>query len=67
MALIGWILSFTCLFAGLALRQDLHPAGRLDRDTTGLVLLTSDGRSVRRMLGSENAPARWGIIGIIND
>ena len=31
------------------------------------VLLTSDGRSVRRMLGSENAPARWGIIGIIND
>jgi ethanolamine utilization protein EutN len=31
------------------------------------VLLTSDARSVRRMLGSENAPARWAIIGIIND
>ena len=31
------------------------------------VLLTSDGRSVRRMLGAENAPARWAIIGVIND
>jgi ethanolamine utilization protein EutN len=30
------------------------------------VLLTSDGRSVRRMLGSDNAPARWAIIGVIN-
>ncbi|MAP43766.1 MULTISPECIES: hypothetical protein [Sphingobium] len=27
MALIGWILSFTCLFAGLALRQDLPIGG----------------------------------------
>jgi len=31
------------------------------------VLLTSDGRSVRRLLNSDNAPARWAIIGIIND
>jgi len=30
------------------------------------VLLTSDGRSVRRMLGAENTPTRWAIIGIIN-
>ncbi len=27
MALIGWILSFICLFAGLALRQDLPIGG----------------------------------------
>ena len=31
------------------------------------VLLTGDGHYVRRMLGAENAPARWAIIGIIND
>ena len=30
------------------------------------VLLSSDSRSVRRMLGTDNAPARWAIIGIIN-
>ena len=31
------------------------------------VLLSSDGRSVRRMLGADDAPARWAIIGIINN
>ena len=30
------------------------------------VLLSSDSQSVRRMLGTDNAPARWAIIGIIN-
>ncbi|EQB12219.1 hypothetical protein RLDS_20930 [Sphingobium lactosutens DS20] len=29
MALIGWILSFICLFAGLALRQDMPIGGSL--------------------------------------
>jgi 16S rRNA pseudouridine516 synthase len=31
------------------LRRDLHPAGRLDADTTGLVLLTSDGQWSHRI------------------
>ncbi|GIT28360.1 MAG: hypothetical protein Ct9H300mP1_04060 [Planctomycetaceae bacterium] len=31
------------------------------------VLMTSDGRSVRKLLNDDTAPARWAIIGIIND
>ncbi|WP_207062546.1 16S rRNA pseudouridine(516) synthase RsuA [Motiliproteus sp. SC1-56] len=32
-----------------ALREGLHPAGRLDRDTTGLVLLSDDGDWTHRV------------------
>ncbi|KAF4721839.1 hypothetical protein FOZ63_028111 [Perkinsus olseni] len=31
-------------------RGQLHPVGRLDRDTTGLLLLSSDGDCTNRML-----------------
>ncbi len=31
-------------------RRDLFPAGRLDKDTTGMVLLTDDGEYAHRML-----------------
>ena len=31
-------------------RRDLFPAGRLDRDTTGLLILTDDGEFAHRML-----------------
>lgn len=31
------------------LRRDVHPAGRLDADTTGMVLLTSDGQWSHRI------------------
>ena len=31
-------------------RRDLFPAGRLDKDTTGLLILTDDGQMAHRML-----------------
>lgn len=39
MALIGWIVSFIGLFAGLALRQDM-PVGGSDRIATLLIALS---------------------------
>ena len=40
------------------LRRDLHPAGRLDRDTTGLVLLTSDGDWSHRLTSPNHQCAK---------
>lgn len=40
------------------LRRDLHPAGRLDRDTTGLVLLTSDGDWSHRLTSPNHECAK---------
>ncbi len=35
-------------------RKDIFPAGRLDKDTTGLVLLTDDGDLAHRILAPKN-------------
>ncbi|MCR9291104.1 MAG: EutN/CcmL family microcompartment protein [bacterium] len=31
------------------------------------VILTSDGRAIREMLGVENSPIRWAVMGIADD
>lgn len=40
------------------LRRDLHPVGRLDRDTTGLLLLTTDGQWSHRISSPKNECAK---------
>ena len=41
-------------FGGYAPRHRVYPVGRLDRTTSGLILLTSDGRVVNSVLRGEN-------------
>jgi ethanolamine utilization protein EutN len=36
----------------------------LGSDHGSQVILTSDGKGVRQMIGSDNTPVRWAIIGI---
>lgn len=44
------------------LALDRHGAGRGDR-----VLLSSDGRGLRELLGKLNTPARWWTLGIVDE
>jgi ethanolamine utilization protein EutN len=61
------------LLVGQALNADLQPFGdpQLTLDQLGagagdVVVVTSDGRGLRQMLGHDNSPARWYTIGIVD-
>ncbi len=61
------------LLIGQALGADLQPYGdpqlTLDRLGAGagdIVVVTSDGKGLRDMLGHDNSPARWFTIGIVD-
>jgi 23S rRNA pseudouridine2604 synthase len=43
------------IIAFLGHPERIFPVGRLDKDTTGLILLTNDGQIVNRILRAENA------------
>ena len=40
-------------------RRGLFPAGRLDKDTEGLLILTDDGDFAHRMLAPKKHVAKW--------
>lgn len=61
------------LLLGQALDRDLKPYGdpQLTLDQLGagigdVVIVTSDGKGLREMLGHDNSPARWYTIGLID-
>lgn len=61
------------LLLGQALDINMQPYGdpqlTLDQHGAGagdVVIVTSDGRGLREMLGHDNSPARWFTIGIVD-
>jgi 23S rRNA pseudouridine2604 synthase len=55
---------------GYVSRNRIYPVGRLDKDTSGLILLTSDGRLPNSVLrGSQKQPKTYQVVidGIIQD
>jgi ethanolamine utilization protein EutN len=48
---------------------DGYPQLAIDRLGVGcgdLIVITSDGRTTRELLGSDNTPVRWSVIGIVD-
>jgi len=41
----------------------IDPLGSARRDR---VMITSDGKGVREMVGSDNTPIRWAVVGLID-
>lgn len=61
------------LLVGQPLGRDMKPTGdpqlMLDNLGAGLgdtVVISSDGRGLREMLGYDNSPARWFTLGIVD-
>jgi len=48
-------------------KEPLLVLDRLGAASGDVVLITSDGKRARELVGDENSPARWTVIGIIDD
>ena len=62
----------------LVVVQPLGAAGTVDGDPIlaidqlgcsrgGQVMITSDGKTARELVGSDNSPARWVVIGLVDE
>ena len=59
-----------CSLLGSAMQPAGDPVLALDRHGAAVgdrVILTSDGRGLREMLGSGNSPARWWTLGLVDE
>jgi ethanolamine utilization protein EutN len=65
--LAGWKLLLVQILAPDGKSPDGEPILAIDRLGAGkqdLVVVTNDGKATREMIGSDNTPARWSVLGI---
>jgi ethanolamine utilization protein EutN len=65
--LAGWKLLLVQLLAPDGKSPDGEPILAIDRLGAGkqdLVVVTNDGKATREMIGSDNTPVRWSVLGI---
>ena len=66
-SMAGWKLLLVQLLKADGRSPDGEPVLAIDRLGAGrrdTVLLTNDGRATREMIGQENTPVRWSVLGI---
>jgi ethanolamine utilization protein EutN len=65
--LAGWKLLLVQLLGPDGRSPDGEPVLAIDRLGAGrldTVIVTNDGKATREMIGSDNTPARWSVLGI---
>ncbi len=65
--LAGWKLLVVQLLGADGSSPDGEPVLAIDRLGAGrqdLVIVTNDGKATREMIGSDNTPVRWSVLGI---
>jgi ethanolamine utilization protein EutN len=65
--LAGWKLLLVQLLAADGSTPDGEPILAIDRLGAGkrdVVIVTNDGKAAREMIGNDNTPARWSVLGI---
>jgi ethanolamine utilization protein EutN len=68
-SLVGWRLTL-CQPIGIDGAPEGVPQIAVDRHGAGMhqrVMISSDGLATRRLLGNDKSPARWVLIGILDE